>query len=71
MVTSDNLEQQTVFQRGAVRMSSLEFYAEVLDIEKNINKNTKKNQVSHGNNYLSDNIPLSIAEQLEKIRRGK
>lgn len=70
VVTSDNLEQQTVFQRGAVRMSSLEFYAEVLNIQKSINKNTKKNQSVHRNN-LSDNIPLNVAEQLEKIRRGK
>ena len=34
VVTSDYLEQQTVFQRGAVRMSSLEFYNEVINLEK-------------------------------------
>ena len=28
VVTSDSLEQQTIFQRGAIRMSSLEFYNE-------------------------------------------
>ena len=28
------LEQQTIFQRGAVRMSSLEFYNEVINIER-------------------------------------
>lgn len=69
VVTSDSLEQQTVFQRGAVRMSALEFYAEVLKVEKRMFKNTAKIDID-GKNHLSDNIPDNIAEKLEKIRRG-
>ncbi|CAI3724167.1 putative ribonuclease, PIN domain-like [Clostridium neonatale] len=70
VVTSDNLEQQTVFQRGAVRMSSLEFYNEILKVEKVIKKNSENNKIGYKNS-LSDNIPDSIVEKLEKIRRGK
>lgn len=70
VVTSDNLEQQTIFQRGAVRMSSLEFYNEILKVEKAIRKKTDNNKSIYKNS-LSDNIPNSIAEKLEKIRRSK
>jgi len=70
VVTSDNLEQQTIFQRGAVRMSSLEFYNEVMKTEKIIKKKTGKNYINNKNN-LSDNIPESIAKKLEQIRRGR
>lgn len=70
VVTSDNLEQQTVFQRGAVRMSSLEFYNEILKVEKVIKKNSENNKIGYKNS-LSDNIPDSIVKKLEKIRRGK
>lgn len=70
VVTSDSLEQQTVFQRGAVRMSSLEFYNEVLKVEKSIHNRTTKSKSSHKNN-ISDNIDDRIVEILEQIRRGK
>lgn len=70
VVTSDNLEQQTIFQRGAARMSSLEFYNEILKVEKMIKKNTEKNKITHKNS-LSDNIPANIVEKLEEIRRSK
>ena len=43
VVTSDRLEQQTIFQRGAVRMSSIEFYNEVLKVQDNIRKKAEKN----------------------------
>ena len=69
VVTSDNLEQQTIFQRGAVRMSSLEFYNEILKVEKVIKKDTEIIKCGY-KNTLSDNIPDSIVEKLEKIRRG-
>ena len=70
VVTSDSLEQQTVFQRGAVRMSSLEFYNEVLKVEKSIKIKTNKNK-SSDKNSISDNIDDKIAEILEQIRRSK
>lgn len=70
VVTSDNLEQQTVFQRGAVRMSSLEFYNEVLKVEKSISRKTDKSRSLHKNS-IGDNIDDNIAKILEEIRRSK
>eukprot|EP00831_Metopus_contortus_P033370 TRINITY_DN2675_c0_g1_i10.p3 TRINITY_DN2675_c0_g1~~TRINITY_DN2675_c0_g1_i10.p3 ORF type:complete len:151 (-),score=26.15 TRINITY_DN2675_c0_g1_i10:861-1313(-) len=70
VITSDNLEQQTIFQRGAIRMSSLEFYNEILNIEKTIKKSTQKNDFNYKNN-LSDNIPLDIVKKLEQMRRSE
>lgn len=68
VVTSDNLEQQTVFQRGAVRMSSIEFYNEILKVEKKINIKTNKiNQ----KNSVADNIDEDIVKKLEEMRRGR
>ncbi|MDO5517444.1 MAG: NYN domain-containing protein [Clostridium sp.] len=69
VVTSDNLEQQTVFQRGAVRMSSLEFYNEVTKVEKNIKVKTDRNKSSQKNS-IADNIDEGIVEILEALRRG-
>lgn len=70
VVTSDSLEQQTIFQRGAVRMSSLEFYNEVLRIEKSIKNKADKNRISQ-KNIISDNIDDRIVKILEEIRRSK
>lgn len=70
VVTSDNLEQQTVFQRGAVRMSSIEFYNEILKIEKTINNKADKIKINHKNS-LVDNINEDVAKKLEEMRRGK
>jgi predicted RNA-binding protein with PIN domain len=70
VVTSDSLEQQTIFQRGAVRMSSLEFYNEVLKVEKSIKIKADKNGISQ-KNVISDNIDDKIAKMLEEIRRSK
>ena len=69
VVTSDWLEQQTIFQRGAVRISSLEFYNEVLDTEKNIRTNTEKVSISN-KNHLQDNIDLETLKKLEEMRRS-
>lgn len=68
VVTSDYLEQQLVFQRGACRASSLEFYNEVMYIEQKI----KKKLMSDKNKryLLMDNLDESIVEKLEKIRKG-
>ncbi|OOM81695.1 YacP-like NYN domain protein [Clostridium puniceum] len=70
VVTSDSLEQQTVFQRGAVRMSSLEFYNEVIKVEKSIKIKGDKNK-SIDRNSISDNIDEKTAIILEEIRRSK
>lgn len=68
VVTSDWLEQQTIFQRGAARVSSLEFYNEVNETEKQIAKDTVKNNIKRGNS-LDDIISEDILKQLEIMRR--
>lgn len=70
VVTSDSLEQQTIFQRGAVRMSSLEFYNEVIKVEKSIKIKADKNRSIHKNS-IGDNIGDDIAKILEEIRRSQ
>lgn len=70
VVTSDSLEQQTIFQRGAVRMSSLEFYSEMVKVEKSIKVKADRNKTIDRNS-VSDNIDEKTARILEEIRRGK
>lgn len=69
VVTSDSLEQQTIFQRGAVRVSSLEFYNEVLTTEQKIRVKTEKKNAPNRNN-LEDNIDYDVWKKLEEIRRS-
>lgn len=69
VVTSDWLEQQTIFQRGAVRMASLEFYHEVLKVQNKIRQKTERNSLKN-KIRLGDNIDESVLEKLERIRRG-
>lgn len=70
VVTSDSLEQQIVFQRGAVRMSSIEFYHEIKKAESKI-KNKIEKKYSEKRYILADRIEENILEELEKIRRSK
>ncbi|MGL5352843.1 MAG: NYN domain-containing protein [Clostridium sp.] len=70
VVTSDSLEQQTIFQRGAVRVSSLEFYNEIKDSENIISHKTIANKDS-AKNHLGDNIDNDIFIKLEAMRRSK
>lgn len=70
VITSDSLEQQLIFQRGAIRMSSIEFYFEVKEAEDKIRKKTKK-QYSEKKYLLEDRIDQEVLEKLEKIRRSK
>ncbi|MEK6264444.1 MAG: NYN domain-containing protein [Clostridium sp.] len=70
VVTSDSLEQQVTFQRGAIRMSSIEFYHEVLSIEKLINNKTEKKYLEN-KNWLEDRLDGKTLEKLEKIRRSR
>jgi predicted RNA-binding protein with PIN domain len=69
VVTSDSLEQQVTFQRGAVRMSSIEFYHEVKNIESKI-KNKIQNKYSEKKHTLEDRIEKDMLEKLEKIRKS-
>jgi len=69
VVTSDSLEQQLAFQRGATRMSSIEFYFEVMKTQECIRKQTEKKCVDK-RNLLLDRLDKDILEQLEKIRKS-
>ena len=69
VVTSDSIEQQVTFQRGATRMSSIEFYHEVINVEKKIQIRTEKNYLEK-RNWLEDRIDKKTLEELEKIRRS-
>ncbi len=71
VVTSDNLEQQTIFQRGAVRIATLEFYNEIIDMENNIRKEAEGNINNTNKNHLQDNIDSDVRRKLEEIRRSK
>jgi predicted RNA-binding protein with PIN domain len=70
VVTSDSLEQQVTFQRGAVRMSSIEFYHEVKNIESKI-KNKIQKKYSEKKHTLEDRIGKDMLEKLEKIRKSR
>ncbi|MCR1935665.1 NYN domain-containing protein [Clostridium tepidum] len=69
VVTSDSLEQQLIFQRGATRISSLEFYSQVKETENNI-KNKIKKEFSKRGNRLEEVLQEDLLEKLEKIRRS-
>jgi len=70
VVTSDSLEQQVTFQRGAIRMSSIEFYHEVISTQKKIQINIEKNHLVK-RNRLEERIDEKTLEKLEKIRRSR
>lgn len=70
VVTSDSLEQQVIFQRGAARVSSLEFYHEVKDAEEKIKDNIR-NRYTNKKHILEEVVNEDVLEKLEKIRRSK
>lgn len=70
VVTSDSLEQQVTFQRGAIRMSSIEFYNEIKITNEKIRVNTKKSTAAD-RALIEDRIDKNILEELEKIRRSR
>lgn len=69
VVTSDSLEQQIIFQRGAVRISSLEFYSQVNDSESMIKNKTIGNKATN-KNHLGDNVDKDVLIKLEAMRRS-
>ena len=69
VVTSDYLEQQIVFQRGASRISSLEFYNDVCIVNEEVKSKIKKINSVNKDFLLMNNLDDSIISKLEKIRR--
>lgn len=67
VITSDNLEQQLIFQRGATRMSSLEFYYAIKKAEKDISS-IKEKKCKNEKVTIGDIIDPKVLEKLEKIR---
>ncbi|MDP4146256.1 MAG: NYN domain-containing protein [Bacillota bacterium] len=70
VVTSDSLEQQITFQRGATRMSSIEFYHEVMETEEAIKRCAERKEDNKRYN-LEERLDPKIVEKLEKMRRSK
>lgn len=73
VVTSDSLEQQTIFQRGATRISSLEFYNDVVTVEEKISKKIKSRDYSitkSTTNSVWDNLDGDILRKLEEMRKS-
>lgn len=69
VVTSDNLEQQIIFGRGAQRMSSKEFQVSYREAEKHIREKTDR--LSDRNSMkLSDHMDEESRIKLEKMRRN-
>ncbi|MCY6483516.1 NYN domain-containing protein [Clostridium aestuarii] len=69
VVTSDSLEQQVIFQRGATRMSTLEFYNEVHKMQQSIKAKMDK-KISSNRTFLEDILEDNILDKLEKIRKS-
>ncbi|MCB2295834.1 NYN domain-containing protein [Clostridium algoriphilum] len=69
VVTSDSLEQQLAFQRGATRMSSMEFYNEVISTQKKIKASIEKRYLEK-RNWLEERIDENTLKELEKMRRS-
>ncbi|MBW9169987.1 NYN domain-containing protein [Clostridium estertheticum] len=70
VITSDSLEQQITFQRGATRMSSIEFYHEVVSIQKKIEIEIERKYLEK-RNWLEERIDEKTLEKLEKMRRSR
>lgn len=70
VVTSDLLEQQLIFQRGAIRMSSIEFHHEVKKVEHSIKKESK-NKDTQKKYTVMESIDSRVAKKLEEMRRKK
>lgn len=69
VVTSDNLEQQVVFQRGSTRMSSIEFYNEVMNVKGKIRSKAQRVANEKKYNRLEDQLDSEIFEKLDKMRK--
>ena len=70
VVTSDSLEQQLTFQRGATRASSTEFYFEVIQVKALIKEKTERFKTEK-RYRMEDRMNTEVWEKLEKIRRNR
>lgn len=70
VVTSDSLEQQLIFQRGANRISSMEFHIWVEMGNKRILTQCENRNLTN-RNLFEEAIDKESAEKLEKIRRSR
>ncbi|MFD2925253.1 NYN domain-containing protein [Halobacillus naozhouensis] len=68
VATSDYAEQRTIFAQGAFRKSARELYIEVMNIQREINKDVE----SHKAVQYQPKIPINkeIRDIFEKWRRG-
>lgn len=70
VVTSDSLEQQLIFQRGATRKSSLEFYHDINSVNSRIRDRINP-ELAVKRNLLEDNIENDeIREKLDIMRKS-
>lgn len=70
VVTSDSLEQQLIFQRGATRKSSLEFYHEIYRVNNRIRTKIDINY-SENRNLIEDMVDEEVLVALDNIRKDK
>lgn len=69
VVTSDNLEQQVIFQRGSTRMSSMEFYGEIMSVKGKITSKAEKINAEKKYNRLEEWLDRDTFEKLDKFRK--
>ena len=70
VVTNDNLEQQTIFQRGATRMSSIEFNNEVRKSQNSLREEISKINSKNRTTLVDSIEDEDVRKKLEKIRRN-
>ena len=70
VVTSDSLEQQTIFQRGATRISCVEFYNMIFDTSEDIKRTVRSKTNAVRESTVQDNIDDDILKKLEAIMRS-
>ena len=70
VVTNDNLEQQTIFQRGATRMSSIEFNNEVRKSQNSLREEISKINSKNRTTLVDSIEDEEVRKKLEKIRRN-
>ena len=68
VVTDDYMEQKTVFQKGALRMTANELKQQVFEKKR---KATKDKTLKDKANYLYENLDKTEKQKLQKIRYGK
>lgn len=70
VATSDKLQQEIIWSKGAYRMSSRELLRELEETQKEYRKVIEKGNTGK-RNYLERNLDKDVLAKLEKIRRKK